>query len=345
MLKHGMEKQISQPHLPLVLDAMGGDKGSEVLVRGAIEASRQGLEVILVGDKARLEPILEHYPDTPLAIHHCSDVIGMDDAASDVRRRQDSSIMQAMQLVKTGQASACVSMGHSGATMAAALLLLGRLPKVERPVLAVQIPSRRGTILLVDGGANADCKASYLQQFAIMGSSFMNSIHQRQPAKVGLMSIGEEEGKGNALTLAAYDLLKNTSEIDFYGNVEGRDLLAGTVDVYVSDGFTGNIMLKQAEGDARALFAWIREAVMQGGLRAKIGAWLLRPAFRKLRDDTFNPSSYGAQPLLGLQGYALIGHGSADEKAVINALKTAQKLVEANLVEKIASKLKGNLGT
>lgn len=328
---------ISQPQLPLALDAMGGDNTPDVIVAGAINAQAQGLSICLVGDRDVLEPILKAQ-NSSLPIHDCKDIISMDEAATDVRRRKDSSIMQGMQLVKDGKASACISMGHSGATMAAALLVLGRLPKVERPVLAVHIPSRRGMVLLVDGGANADCKPSYLQQFGIMGSALMQALHGKTSPSVGLMSIGEEEGKGNALTLAAYDLLKASPQLNFQGNVEGRDLLAGTVDIFVTDGFTGNIMLKQAEGDARAMLGLIKDAIMAGGWREKLGAWLLRPALRSIRDK-LDPSEYGAQPLLGVQGYALIGHGSADARAVVNALKTAQRLVEAQLAEKIRDSL------
>lgn len=315
---------------------MGGDRMPDAAVEGAIAAQAQGERVVLVGDEPTLKAALQAR-NANLPIVHAADVIHMDDAATDVRRRKESSIMVATKLAADGHASAVVSMGHSGATMAAALLILGRLPGVERPAILANIPTRDGFCALIDAGANADCRASYLQQFAVMGSVYARAFYNKAEPTVGLMSIGEEEGKGNELTLEAYALLKSTPGIRFHGNVEGRDLLAGTTDVVVADGFTGNVMLKLAEGEAKVLFGLIREA-LNSSVRAKLGGLLAKPALRKIA-ERLDPGTYGAQPLLGVNGYSFIGHGSADARAVRNALATARKMVQAGVTERIQAGL------
>ena len=325
----------SQPPL-IALDAMGGDRMPDAAIGGALQAVAAGERVVLVGDEALLREALRAR-GAELPIVHAGDVIAMDDSASDVRRRRDASVVVASRLVKDGRAAAVVSMGHSGATMAAALLVLGRLPGVDRPAILANIPTKKGFSALIDAGANADCKPAYLQQFAVMGSVYARAFYGDPNPTVGLMSIGEEEGKGNELTLAAHALLKATPGIAFHGNVEGRDLLAGTTHVVVADGFTGNVMLKLAEGEAKVLFGMVRDA-LRSSLRAKIGGLLVRPALRKVA-DRLDPGTYGAQPLLGVDGYAFIGHGSADARAVRNALGTARKMVEAGVRDRIAEGL------
>ena len=325
----------------IALDAMGGDNMPEAAISGALQAINKGIAVVLVGDEARLTSALAAQGHTLgssqlLQVQHAADAIGMTDHATDVRRRKDSSIMVAMKLVKEGQAAACVSMGHSGATMAAALFVLGRLKGVERPAILANIPTRTGFSALIDAGANADCRARHLQQFAVMGSLYARDIYGLERPSVGLMSIGEEEEKGNELSREAFGLLKTTENIHFYGNVEGRDLLRGTTDVIVCDGFTGNVTLKVAEGEAKELFRWIREALTSSGLLIKLAAKIAKPALRKVADK-LDPAEYGAQPLLGVRGYAFIGHGSADARAVASALNTAQTLVQAKLLEKIVA--------
>jgi len=327
------------PLLPIALDAMGGDHMPAAAVEGALEAVRENIPVVLVGQQDALEAELAKHNAT-LPIHPATDVIGMDESASDVRRRKDSSIMQSLQLVKDGGASAAVSMGHSGATMAAALLVLGRIKGIDRPAILANIPTGRGYTALIDAGANADCKASYLQQFAVMGSVYARAFYPPENPTVGLMSIGEEEGKGNELVRDTFPLLKATPTINFYGNVEGRDLFKGTTDVVVTDGFTGNVMLKLAEGEAKELFGWIRDALTGSGPLVKLGAALVKPALRKIA-VRMDPYEYGAQPLLGVKGYAFIGHGSSEARAVRNALRTAKRSVEAGLVEKIRVGVEG----
>ena len=317
---------------------MGGDKMPRAAILGALKAASEGIAITLVGHEDSLKHELAHHNTSNLAldIHHADDLIDMNEQASDVRKRKDTSIMRAMQLVKDGQAAACVSMGHSGATMAAALMVLGRIKGIERPAILANIPTKDGYAALIDAGANADCRASYLQQFALMGSVYAKAFYQTDNPKVGLMSIGEEETKGNELVKEAHLLLKETAGLNFYGNVEGRDLFEGLTDVVVTDGFTGNVVLKLAEGEAKALFSWIRETLRTNGPLVQLGAALVRPALRKLA-TRMDPSEYGAQPLLGVNGYAFIGHGSADERAVYNALKTAKRSIEAKLNDKIAA--------
>ncbi|HET8986783.1 MAG TPA: phosphate acyltransferase PlsX [Trueperaceae bacterium] len=326
----------------IALDAMGGDNMPGAAVAGAIAAVSQGSRVILVGDEGRVREELELRRasgsaqaadlDTNLEVVHAGDVISMDDHAADVRRRKDSSVMVAMRLVSEGRAAAAVSLGHSGATMAAALLTLGRLAGVERPAILANIPTKDSFVALLDVGANADAKPTYLQQFAVLGSAYVSSVWQRHNPSVGLMSIGEEAHKGNELTRTAHELLKATPGINFYGNVEGRDLLRGVTDVVVTDGFTGNVMLKLAEGEAREIFTWMRDA-LSSSLRAKLGGLLVRPALRAIA-KRMDPSEYGAQPLLGVNGYAFIGHGSADARAVTNAVRTADRAVAAGALER-----------
>ena len=300
-------------------------------VTGALAAAKQGVLVTLVGDREVLAAELAAQGGD-LPVHHAGDVIAMHEQASDVRRRRDCSVMRAIELVRAGEASACVSMGHSGATMAAALLSLGRLKGVERPAILANVPAERGVVALLDVGANADCRPAHLRQFALMGSIYAETYLGREAPAVGLMSIGEEEDKGNELTRSAHKLLKAESRLNFAGNLEGRDLFLGAADVIVTDGFTGNVMLKLAEGEAKALFGWIRDALRGSGLATKLGAALVKPALRSL-GKRLDPAEYGAQPLLGVAGYVFIGHGSSDARAVTSALKTAARAVEAGVVE------------
>jgi glycerol-3-phosphate acyltransferase PlsX len=322
--------------LPIALDAMGGDHMPEAALAGAAQAAKRGIPLLLVGDETILKPKLAERK-LEIAVHHAADVIGMDEHASDVRRRKDSSIMQACQLVKDGQASACVSMGHSGATMAAALLKLGRIKGIDRPAITANIPTAKGFVLLLDAGANADCRPRFLQQFALMGSLYCQAMYGIDSPSVGLMSIGEEDDKGNELSKGAFALLKETPNLNFYGNVEGRDLFKHTTDVMVTDGFTGNVMLKLAEGEARELFTWIRDALMSDW-RSKLGAMLVKPALKSVASK-LDPAEYGAQPLLGIDGNVFIGHGSADERAVLSALKTVQQAVDAGVLTHLKNEL------
>lgn len=322
--------------LPIALDAMGSDFGPGVVVAGAMEAAQLGIPVLLVGDEAQVQTELKKYPQNPkIQIHHTSDFITMDEHASDVRRRPEASINVCTRLVKEGKAGAAVSMGHSGATMASALFTLGRIKGVDRPAIMAYMPSQKGFCALLDVGANADIKAPYLQQWAVLASAYYQAVHNRARPSVGLLSIGEEEHKGSALVLEAHPLLKQTPEINFYGNVEGKDIFKGTTDIIVTDGFTGNVVLKTAEGEAKVLMGWIKEALTSTFV-AKIGALLARPALKKIAERV-DPSEYGASVLLGVQGLVFIGHGSGDAKAVKNAVRVAHEAYQKDVLGKLKS--------
>jgi glycerol-3-phosphate acyltransferase PlsX len=323
---------------PIALDAMGGDRMPAAALDGALAAAAEGVPVVLVGDEEVLRAGLAERGAT-LPIRHADDVIAMTEHAADVRRRTSSSVMVAMRMVKDGKASAAVSMGHSGATMAAALFVLGRLRGVERPGILANIPVKDGYVALIDVGANAECRPSHLQQFAVMGSVFARTMWGVASPSVGLMSIGEEPEKGSELVLRAHALLRETTGVRFHGNVEGRDLFRGLTDVVVTDGFTGNVILKLAEGEARELFSWVRDA-LRADLRSRIGGMLVRPRLRSIA-ARLDPAEYGAQPLLGVDGHAFIGHGSADARAVASALRTAHRAVEGRLVDHIRSGIAG----
>jgi phosphate acyltransferase len=324
----------------IALDAMGGDRAPAATVEGALLAAVEGTPVVLVGNAAAIQAELadKMLEGLPLSIHHAPDVINMEEHAGDVRRRQDSSIVQAMKLVKAGEASACVSMGHSGATMAAALLVLGRMKGTQRPAILADIPSSRGRVVLLDVGANADAKPGYLQGFAVMGAAYAQAFQGKEAPSVGLLSIGEEPHKGSDLIVKAHALLRDTAGLNFHGNVEGHDLFRGTTDVVVSDGFTGNVVLKVAEGEAKVLFAWVREALTSGGLLTKVGAALVKDALRSVALK-LDPDEYGGAPLLGVRGFVFIGHGASEKVAVRNALRTARRAVETDLVQRVEEDL------
>lgn len=309
----------------------------QAALEGAAAAAQAGIPVVLVGDEAQLKPGLAQL-GANVDVAHAPDHIRMEEQATDVRRRKESSIMVATALVKSGEASAVVSMGHSGATMAAALLGLGRIRGVERPAIVANVPTSRGVSALLDVGANADNRPAHLQQFAVMGTAYAKAMLGISNPTVGLMSIGEEEQKGNELTREAHELLAGTPGINFHGNVEGRDVLKGTTDIIVTDGFTGNVILKLAEGEARELFRWIRDALTSSGPLVKVGAGLVRPALKQVAAK-LDPAEYGAQPLLGVRSNAFIGHGSSDARAVTSALKTAARSVEQGLAERISRAL------
>ncbi|BDG28071.1 phosphate acyltransferase PlsX [Thermus thermophilus] len=319
----------------IALDAMGGDRAPQVVVAGAVAAAREGVEVLLVGDEAQVRAELARL-GADLPVWHAPDHIRMEEAATEVRRRPQASVRVAMELLKRGEVQAVVSMGHSGATLAAALLVLGRVKGVERPALLVEFPSLRGRTFLLDGGANADCRPSFLVQFAAMGLAYAEASGALAP-RVGLLSIGEEEGKGNALVQEAYPLLRAALGERFYGNVEGRDIFLGTTEVVVTDGFTGNVALKLAEGEARVLLTWIKEA-LTSSFRARLGALLVREALARVKARV-DPAQYGAMPLLGVEGAVFIGHGSADALAVKNALLRAKAMVEAGLLARVRERL------
>ncbi len=315
---------------PIVVDAMGGDNAPSVIVEGVREALSSGIPVELVGDPARISDY------DGITLHAALEVIEMDDEPGRaVRTKKDSSIVRAAECVRDGHASAMVSAGNTGAVAAAALLRMKRLKGVNRPAIATTLPvPGRAPKILLDSGAMADCQADWLHQFARMGSAFAQVRYEVASPRIGLVSIGEEPEKGNQLVKEAHRLFADDSTINFIGNVEGRDVLDGDVDVLVADGFTGNVILKTLEGTVQFLVNQIISALSTDDA-AEVGAQALghlAPIAAEL-----NPDAVGGAMLLGVNGVAIISHGSAGPTAIVNACKVAQDMVERDLVGELAA--------
>ena len=330
------------PTIPVIaVDAMGGDHGPEVVVSGAVSGARRfGASLLLHGDEYSIRAALEHLDTHAVDIDviATSDVVTMDDhPAQVVRRKPNSSLMRAIKAVKDGEASAVLSAGNSGAVMAGALMSLGRIKGVDRPAIASYMPALKGKTLVLDLGAVTDPKPVHLVQFALMGQTYARYVLNVQEPTIGLLSNGEEPGKGNQLTLAAHQLLASTHGIDFRGNVEGRDIALGVVDIVVTDGFTGNVALKTAEGTATLLTESLRELLTSSPLR-KLAALTLRPAFRELR-RRLDYAEIGGAPLLGIDGTAIIAHGRSNALAIENALGVAARSSEQQLPLRIAERI------
>lgn len=329
----------------IALDAMGGDRGSEMAIQGALAAvrGRNDLHVILIGPQTLLEQQLAdnssgfHEVIDRITVHHASEVITMDDSPVEaVRKKKEATIMVGFDLVKNGEADAVVSAGNSGATMAAAIRKLGRLPGVSRPGIASFFPTVKKPVMLMDIGANVDCRPQHLYQFAVMASSCSGLLLKYERPRVGLLSIGEETGKGNALVKETYDLLKQ-SPLNFIGNVEGRDVYKGDVDVVVCDGFVGNIALKISEGLADAAMQLLKREIMKTW-RAKIGYLLIREAFAGFKKQV-DYAEYGGAPLLGIDGTGIICHGASNALAIRNAIEVAANMVRNQINEAIVQAL------
>lgn len=321
--------------MKIAVDAMGGDFAPREIVKGALNAALElRFGIILVGDEELVRAELYGCDTSGLvSIVHAPEVIGMKEhPAVAVRRKKGSSIVRAAQLVKEGAAEAMVSAGSTGAVMASALLGLGRIKGIDRPAIAGVLPNEKGLTVLLDAGANVDCKPQHLLQFGIMGYLYAKKILGIANPRVGLLSNGEEETKGNEITQVAYPLLLS-SGINFIGNVEGRDIFRGTVDVVVCDGFVGNIVLKTGEGLAGALLKMMKEEVTKSWL-AKMGTVMAEPALKGLQ-RRIDYTEYGGAPLLGANGVFIICHGSSSAKAIKNAIKVAGESVENRLVEAI----------
>ncbi|MEW6210602.1 MAG: phosphate acyltransferase PlsX [Acidobacteriota bacterium] len=336
--------------MKIAVDAMGGDFAPANEVEGAIEAARDlGVGVILVGRSEQLKMELHKHRaaiasgnrlsrNQHIEIVDASEVITMDDpVATAVRRKKNSSIRVAAKLVRDGHAQALVSAGNTGAAMMTAKLVIGTLPKVDRPALAAVLPTLtgRGTVLL-DVGANAECKASHLYDFAVMGSLFSSVIVGVHNPRVGLLSIGEEEIKGNDLTKETFKLLKN-SNLNFIGNVEGRDMYTGQADVIVCDGFTGNVALKVSEGVFELVVRVLKEE-LESSIQTKAGAVLTRPAFQRFK-KRLHYAEFGGAPLLGIKGMTIICHGSSSPKAIRNAIRVARDYCNGQMNERIGLEL------
>lgn len=321
--------------MKIAVDAMGGDFAPREIVKGALQAALEyKLNIILVGNEEQIKSEMGDFDiGGRVSIVHAPEVIGMNEhPAVAVRRKKNSSIVMATRLVKEGEAAALVSAGSTGAAMASALLGLGRIKGIDRPAIAGVLPNEKGLTVLLDAGANVDCKPQNLLQFGVMGYLYAKKILGISEPRVGLLSNGEEETKGNEITLAAFPLLSKAG-LNFVGNVEGRDIFRGTVDVVVCDGFVGNIVLKAGEGIASSLFKMMKEEVAKSWL-AKMGTVIVEPALRVFQ-KRIDYAEYGGAPLLGVNGVSIICHGSSAAKAVKNAVKLARDSVENRLVEAI----------
>jgi glycerol-3-phosphate acyltransferase PlsX len=319
----------------VAVDALGGDNAPGQVVLGALEAASDGIEITLFGPAGL---------DTQgLPLVETSEVIGMaEKPAEAVRGKPDSSLVASVRAVAEGAADAVVSAGNTGAMLAAGLLHLRRLPGVMRPAIAVPVPARDGPSVLLDAGANADARPEHLLQFAHMGSVFAEEILGVQKPEVRLLSIGEEDGKGNQLTIEAHRLLRDDDRLTFTGNAESRDLLRGAADVIVTDGFTGNVALKLLEGTIIELFDALRDEIT-ATVTGKLGGALIRPATRRLR-ARLDPDTYGGAYLLGLRGLAVIAHGSSGRTAVANAIRLAARGAENGVVQRLAERLPERVG-
>ncbi|WP_290923975.1 phosphate acyltransferase PlsX [Halodesulfovibrio sp.] len=328
----------------IAVDAMGGDIGPSVNVPGAIKAARTfGIKVILVGNEKLINAELDRLPLNGVAyeVVHTDEVAGMDEKPSDIlRRKKNASIQVACRLVKEGKADGIVSAGNSGATVACGMFIIGRIAGVERPALASVMPTEKNPIVLLDVGANVDCKPQHLFQFGLMANAFARDLLEYESPRIGLLSIGEEEGKGNVQVKEAYDLFKLTNDINFLGNVEGRDLFTGEVDVVVCDGFVGNVALKLSEGLSTSMSRLLKRQLMSSTI-AKIGTLLAKKAFKKFA-KIVDYAEYGGAPVLGLKGIAIVCHGASNDKAIFNAVKMASTFVRKKTNERLVEAISAN---
>jgi glycerol-3-phosphate acyltransferase PlsX len=322
----------------IALDAMGSDRAPRPEIEGAIQAARHyPVRVLLVGPESTIKAELDRHPSAsrlPLEIVHASEHITMEDKVDAIRAKRDSSMRVGLRLVREGQASGFVTAGNTGAAMATAKVVLGAVPGVDRPALAAVFPTAPGTAaMLLDVGANVDCTAQNLQQFAVMGEIYFRSMFPagRRP-RVGLLSIGEEETKGNDLTRESFQLLKNLP-LNFIGNVEGRDLYNGHADVIVADGFVGNVALKISEGVANLVRTALKES-LKATITRQVGALLSRSAFTDFK-KRLDHTEYGGAPLLGLKGVCIITHGSSNANAIKNAVRVAAEFADRGINESI----------
>lgn len=328
--------------MKVAVDAMGGDYAPDEIVLGALQAAKEykdaGIEIVLVGDLAQITQALDRHGNWKAAnitVHHASEVIDMHDSpGAAVRKKKDASVVVATGLVKQGLCDVVISAGSTGAAVAAALFGLGRIKGIERPAIATPIPNLTGTTVLLDSGANVDSKPKQLVQNAIMGAIYAEYVLNIPRPRVGLLNIGEEESKGNEQALSTFPLLQQLSTVNFIGNVEGRDIPKGTVDVVVCDGFVGNIVLKFGEGLASAILQLVKEAVKNSGFWAKMASMLILPALKGLKKK-LDYAEHGGAPLLGVNGGFIICHGSSRAKAIKNAIRVAKEFTEQEVVAHI----------
>jgi phosphate acyltransferase len=333
----------------IVVDAMGSDNYPTPDVQGAVMAAREyGVEIILVGDVSKIQPILDASKEAnlPIRLVNAPEMLTMHDKGEDLvmkarHKNAQNSMAVGLDLVKSGEADAFVTAGNTGAAMVTSLFRLGRIRGVDRPALAGPFPTATGICNIVDIGANPDCKPENLLQFGIMGSVFAERVRGVKNPRVGLISNGEEAGKGSELVKEAYPLLAD-AKLNFIGNVEGKEIFNGGVDVAVTDGFTGNVFLKATEAVAKLMIEKIRETIRNGSLPTKVGGALVRPALGSIR-KMLDPSEEGAAPLLGVNGLVFIGHGRSDALAMKSAVRVAKGAVEAKVLDALKSAIEESL--
>jgi glycerol-3-phosphate acyltransferase PlsX len=330
--------------MKIALDAMGGDYAPKNIIAGAVLALREYAQIerlFLVGDAARIGDELKalNFSDPRIGIIHCTQVVDMSDSGLDsVRRKKDSSISRSVDLVKSGEADAVVSAGHTGAAVTASLIKLRTLPGIDRPAIASIMPTETNRFVLIDAGANPDPKPENLVENAIMGAAYSRHVLGYENPSIGLMSIGTEAAKGNDFTARAYELLKK-SGLNFRGNVEGHDLFENPVEVVVCDGFTGNVVLKTSEAIAHAIFSWVKNEVMKGGVLTKIGGKLVKPALSVIKRKTSSDEVGGSQ-LLGVNGITIIAHGGSSAVAIKNAIRAAAESITHHVNPHIVEEMK-----
>ena len=324
----------------IAVDAMGGDYAPEEIVAGAIEASAElDIDILLVGDRQQIDSLVKKHggrESVQIEVVHAEDVITMkEEPLVGIRRKPKASINVAMNLVKQKKADAVVSAGHSGAAMAAALLRLGRLKGIERPAIGAVLPTivPDKSVIVLDVGANVDCKAKYLEQFALMGTIYSKYVLGNELPKVGLLNIGEESSKGNELALATHQLLSDNPQIPFIGNAEGRDVLSGEFDIIVCDGFVGNVILKFAEAIGEVMLQIMKEELPKG-LRGKVGTALLKPNLMNIK-RRIDRAEHGGGLLFGVAGICIISHGSSRRGSMFNAIRLAKEAFDNDVLEKI----------
>ncbi len=329
--------------MKIIIDAMGGDNAPEEIVKGAVAALNEfNVDIILVGDEGKINTVLtsEGVDKDKIQIIHATEIITNNDhPAQAIRKKKDSSMVVGMRMLKEGKGDAFISAGNTGALLAGGLFVVGRIKGVDRPALAPIIPGKNGPFLLMDSGANAECKTQNILQFAMMGEVYMKKVFKKESPSIGLVNIGAEEEKGTEFVKECFKLLKE-SNLNFKGNVEGRDIPEGNIDVVVCDGFTGNIILKLFEGVAQTIFDTLKDEIM-ATTRTKIGGILLKPVFKKFKKK-FDYTEHGGAILIGVNGPVIKAHGSSNGKAIKNAVRQAVLCIEGGVVESIRNEIEKN---
>lgn len=333
--------------MKIAIDGMGGDNAPKAVIEGVIQALKEykGIEYYITGPKEQIEEELKkyQYDEKLVKIVDAREVISPNEhPVMALKKKKDSSICKALKLVKDKECDAVISAGSTGAFLAGCTLIVGRIKGVERPTLAPIMPGKNGSFMIVDAGANVDCKPNYLVQFAKMGKVYYQGVLGNDNPSIGLVNIGAEEEKGNELTKSVHKLLKEEDSLNFVGNVEPRDTSKGDVNVLVCDGFVGNTLLKMYEGVASTLLKMIKEEILSGGIMSKIGAGLLSPVFKSLKVK-FDYKEYGGAPFLGVEGICIKAHGSSDGKAFKNAIRQTKTFYDNGVLEKIKAELQNNI--